>query len=83
VRRIEARMAEGVALAALHGAAVVDDALGIAAVAGRFAEGDLESIIVHGSRSARPALGSPAGHSLAAGTSMWSALGNDGEEDER
>ena len=83
VRRIETRMAEAVALAALHGADVVDDALGTAAVAGRFADGDLESIIVHASGSARSAFGPPPGHSLAAGTSMWSALCAGGEEDER
>src|SRR5262249_33800724 len=45
-RRIETRMAEAVALAALHGPAVVDHALGTAALAGRFLDGDLESIIV-------------------------------------
>lgn len=83
VRRIEARMAEAVALAALHGADVVDRGLGTAAMAGRFSDGDLESIIVHAEGSARFVLGPPPGHSLAAGTSMWSALGNGDEEDER
>jgi hypothetical protein len=75
VRRIEARMAEAVALAALHGLTTVDDALGTAAVAGRFADGDLESIIVHAAGSARAAVVPPAEHSLAAGTSVWSDLG--------
>lgn len=83
VRRIEARMAEAVALAALHGADVVDQALGIAAMAGRFGEGDLVSIIVHAAGSARSALGPPSGPSLAAGTSMWSALGTVAEEDDQ
>ena len=83
VRRIETRMAEAVALAALHGADAVDHGLGTAAMAGRFAEGDLESILVHGEGSARSVLGPPPGHSLAAGTSMWSALGTVAEEDER
>jgi hypothetical protein len=46
-RRLERKMAEAVTLSALHGAEVVDRALGVAAMAGRFAEGDLESIIVH------------------------------------
>jgi hypothetical protein len=82
VRRIETRMAEAVALAALHGTAPVDDALGIAAVAGRFGDGDLGSIIVHAG-SARPRFGPPPGHSLAAGTSMWSALGSAEEGEER
>jgi hypothetical protein len=40
-------MAEAVALAALHGRATVDWALGHAAVMGRFAEGDVSSIITH------------------------------------
>ena len=83
VRRIEARMAEAVALAALHGVEAVDHALGTAAMAGRFADGDLESIIVHAQGSARSALAPPPGHSLAAGTSMWSVLGAPGEEDQR
>ncbi len=82
-RRIEARMAEAVTLSSLHGADVVDRALGTAAMAGRFAEGDLGSIIVHGA-SARPLSGPPPEHSLAAGTAMWSAFGNadDAEEGE-
>ena len=83
VRRIEARMAEAVALAALHGPDVVDRSLGTAAMAGRFADGDLESIIVHAEGSARFVLGLPPGHSLAAGTSMWSGIGTASEEDER
>lgn len=78
VRRLEARMAEAVALATLHEVTVVDDALGTAAMAGRFADGDLESIIVHASGSARPVV-PPSQHSLASGTSVWSVLGADGE----
>jgi hypothetical protein len=80
-RRIEARMAEAVTLSALHGAAVVDRALGIAAMAGRFEVGDLGSIIVHGDITPRPA-GPPPEHSLAAGTAMWSALGGAEDDDE-
>lgn len=83
VRRIEARMAEAVALGALHGQALVDDALGTAAMAGRFAEGDLESIIVHASGSVRSGLAPPAQHSLAAGTAVWSELGGAAEEEAR
>ena len=64
-RRLEKKMAEAVTLAALHGADVVDRALGIAAIAGRFAEGDLESIIVHASGETRGAAVPPAEHSLA------------------
>ncbi|MDP9402457.1 MAG: IS21 family transposase [Actinomycetota bacterium] len=80
-RRIEARMAEAVALAALHGPAAIDVALGIAAMAGRFAEGDLESIVVH-AQSAPPARPG-ATPSLAAGTSVWSGLGTTCGEDQR
>lgn len=82
VRRIEARMAEAVALSALHGTGPVDRALGVAAMVGRFAQGDLESIIVHGAGD-REVLGPPPGHSLSAGTAGWSALPGPGEEDER
>jgi hypothetical protein len=80
-RRIEARMAEAVTLAALHGPGVVDQALGLAAMAGRFAESDLGSIIVHGATTSRPA-GPPGEHTLAAGTAMWSALGGTDGDDE-
>src|ERR1700678_547195 len=38
-RRIEARMSQAVALASLHSPSAVDDALGLAAFAGRFGEG--------------------------------------------
>jgi transposase len=82
-RRIGARMAEAVTLASLHGRGPVDAALGIAAMAGRFSEGDLGSILVHGAAAAMVAL-PPAEHSLSGGTQMWSALGGaDDEEDER
>jgi hypothetical protein len=81
-RRIEVRMAEAVTLAVLHSPGVVDHALGTAAMAGRFAEGDLESILVHG-LATRPTLGPPPEHSLSAGTAMWSALTSPDEEDER
>jgi len=79
-RRIEARMAEAVALASLHSRSLVDDALGKAAMAGRFAEGDLESILVHAS-GAVGEVGTPKpGHSLAGGTSAWSSFGTGGED---
>ncbi len=45
--RVRAKMAEAVTLAALHGAVVVDRALGQAALTGRFGEGDLASVIAH------------------------------------
>jgi hypothetical protein len=80
-RRIEARMAEAVTLSALHGADVVDRALGTAAMAGRFGQGDLGSIIVYGAQ-ARPVQGPAPEHSLSAGTAMWSALGGAEDDDE-
>ena len=72
-RRLEARMAEAVCLAALHGAGPVDEALGLAAMAGRFWEGDLESILVHAAGALVVRSAPPEGHSLAQGTSSWSS----------
>ena len=43
--RVRAKMATAVQLAALHGAAATDRALGQAAAAGRFADGDLAAIL--------------------------------------
>ena len=74
-RRIPGRMAEAVTLASLHGTGAVDHALGTAAMAGRFAEGDLESILVHSAGGLAAGILPPASHSLAQGTAMWSALG--------
>jgi Integrase core domain len=71
-RRLEARMAEAVCLAALHGAGPVDEALGLAAMAGRYWEGDLESILVHAAGALVVRNAPPEGHSLAQGTSSWS-----------
>ncbi|MGI5133373.1 MULTISPECIES: hypothetical protein [unclassified Streptomyces] len=47
VRRIRAKRTDAVALAKLHGTADVDRTLGTAATVGRFAEGDLPSILHH------------------------------------
>lgn len=77
--RLRAKMAEAVQLAALHGAAATDRALGQAAAAGRFADGDLAAIIAH---LAAAAGGEPsrAGErsSLAQGTAGWAR--HDGTE---
>jgi hypothetical protein len=81
-RRIEARMADAVTLASLHGRPRLDAALGLAAMAGRFSEGDLGSILVHGAAAAMVPL-PPAEHSLSGGTHMWSALGGADEEDDQ
>jgi transposase len=45
--RLRRRMAEAVDLAKLHGAEAVDEALRVAAAAGRFHDGDLASILAH------------------------------------
>jgi Mu transposase, C-terminal domain len=70
--RVRAKMATAVQLAALHGAAATDRALGQAAAAGRFADGDLAAILAH---QASAASGEPsqAGEqsSLAQGTAGW------------
>jgi len=75
-RKIETRMAEAVTLASLHGPSALDAALGLAAMAGRFGAGDLDSILVHGAGGVVKAVAPPAEHSLAQGTQMWSALGS-------
>ena len=69
-------MAEAVALAKLHRAAEVDQALGTAAIAGRFAENDLIRILAHqaGRDQAEPTRASET-HSLQPGTSAWSTFG--------
>ena len=70
--RVRAKMAQAVQLAVLHGAAGADRALGQAAAAGRFADGDLAAILAH---QASAAEGEPsrAGEqsSLAQGTAAW------------
>lgn len=79
VRRLERKMADAVTLGALHGPGVVDQALGTAAMAGRFGDGDLESIIVHAKGTPPARALPPAEHSLAQGTAHWSALGTTDE----
>ncbi|MST31931.1 IS21 family transposase [Acidimicrobiaceae bacterium USS-CC1] len=71
-RGIEARMAEAVELARIVGERRVDEALGLAAFAGRFAAGDLASIL--DARTDTPRRADPS-VSLQPGTSPWAALG--------
>ena len=70
--RVRAKMSQAVQLAALHGAQPVDRALGQAAAAGRFADGDLAAILAH-QAAAAPGEPSRAGEdrTLAQGTSAW------------
>lgn len=78
--RIRTKMAEAVDLAALHQCAAVDRALGQAAIAGRFAHGDLAAILTHQAGDPeQPTAPTPARasehNSLAQGTGGWARLG--------
>jgi hypothetical protein len=74
--RVRAKMAEAITLAKLHGAQAVDRALGTAAAAGRFADGDLQAILDHQRHAPqdRPRRASEK-HSLQPGTGGWAAFG--------
>jgi hypothetical protein len=78
--RVRAKMGQAVQLAALHGTEAVDRALGQAAASGRFADGDLASILAH-QASAAPGEPSRAGEqsTLAQGTSAWARHGGETE----
>lgn len=76
--RMRIKMAEAVAFAKLFGASEVDQALGHAAVHGRFGDTDLASILDHrAAGSATPRHQASEGSSLTQGTSAWSALGKE------
>jgi transposase len=77
VARIGAKMADAVALAALVGATEVDRALGTAALAGRFADTDLASIVEHRSRrgAASELVVADEAHSAQPGTASWEGFG--------
>lgn len=74
--RVRAKMARAVEFAAIYGPSRVDTALGLAAAAGRFADGDLGAILDH------LATGGDAGdvvradetHSIQPGTAAWERL---------
>ena len=77
--RIRVKMAEAVQLAALHGPAVADAALGRAAAAGRFADGDLAAILAHQATAGSGEPSRATEHaSLAQGTRGWAQ--HDGTE---
>ena len=72
--RMNVKMADAVALAKISGLIAVDEALGEAATYGRFATGDLASIL--GSNSSRTLTHrADEGQSLAQGTAGWAAIG--------
>jgi len=74
--RVRAKMAGAVQLARLHPAAVVDRALGEAAAAGRFGEGDLAAILTHQAQaSAGPVSRASEDATLAQGTTGWAGFG--------
>ncbi len=73
VRGITTRMGEAVALANMWDRRLVDEALGLSATVGRFAAGDLESILT--ARRSEP-LPPPVGFSLQPGTAAWARYGN-------
>ena len=75
--RVRAKMAAAVELAALVGAERVDEALGLAAVAGRFGDVDLASILDHlaRGRSGLDLIRADEAHSVQPGTSAWRGFG--------
>jgi len=77
VARIRAKMADALALAALVGADEVDRALGTAALASRFGEDDLASIVAHLARhdAAEELVRATEAHSAQPGTKKWEGFG--------
>lgn len=76
--RMRVKMDQAVEFAAVYGNEIVDAALAAAAEAGRFAEGDLISILRHRQRTADPdrvVVPMIEGHSLQPGTSRWKEVG--------
>ncbi|HEX2187186.1 MAG TPA: hypothetical protein VHN78_16965 [Chloroflexota bacterium] len=79
--RVRSKMAQAVELARALGAERVDQALGLAAIAGRFGDGDLASILDHLAAAGRPDELVIAGetHSVQPGTGGWERLGRSGQ----
>jgi transposase len=77
VARIRSKMVRAVELAALVGAAPVDRALGMAALAGRFEEGDLASILEHLGRheAVEDLVSADEAFSAQTGTAAWEGFG--------
>jgi hypothetical protein len=78
VARVRFKMARAVELAAVTGPVAVDQALGLAAIAGRFGDDDLPAILDHLSTAvlAGQLVTADEAHSAQPGTSGWAALGN-------
>lgn len=81
-RGVHRKMAEAVALAKLHGTARVNQALGAAAIAGRFADNDVIRILAHQAAGAggQPTRASET-HSLQPGTAAWANFGTNGRNE--
>lgn len=77
VSRIRPKMARAVELGAVLGAQRVDEALGLAAFAGRFAEDDLASILDHldAHRAPTDVVRADETHSAQPGTGAWGRFG--------
>jgi len=75
--RIRAKMARAVELATILGADKVDEALGLAAAAGRFGDEDLPSILDHLASNRPPGdvVRVDEAHSVQPGTGGWQAMG--------
>jgi transposase len=76
--RIRTKMAEAVELAALLGGERVEEALGMAAIAGRFSENDLVSILDHieAGRGGLELIRADEAHSIQPGTGSWEGFGS-------
>jgi transposase len=76
-QRVRSKMTAALELAALVGTEPVDAALGVAAAAGRFAEGDLLAIVEHQAAedSIAALVVADEEHSVQPGTSAWAAFG--------
>ncbi len=83
-QRVRSKMTAAVELAALLGVEPVDAALGVAAAAGRFAEGDLLAIVHHRANGAPAAalVVAEEDHSVQPGTSAWATFGIDDPREE-
>lgn len=82
-QRVRSKMTAALELAALVGVEPVDAALGVAAAAGRFAEGDLLAIVHHRANGASVAslVVADEDHSAQPGTSSWASFGAHPEGD--
>lgn len=81
-QRVRSKMHAAVELAALVGIQQVDAALGLAATAGRFGEGDLLAIVTHqcAGASAAALVIPDEEHSIQPGTSAWATFGQGSED---